>query len=42
MVHSDRILMWALGFAMLVIVLVVTLLFVEVTATPDKIAHLGR
>jgi hypothetical protein len=34
--------MWALGFAMLVIVLVVTLLFVEVPATPDKIAHLRR
>jgi hypothetical protein len=34
--------MWTLGLALMVIALVVTLLFVEVTATPEKIPYLER
>ena len=40
--HADRILTFALGFALLVVGLLVALLFVDVTAVAKKITPFGK
>ena len=42
MAHADRILIWALGFALLVISLVVALLFVDLAAAVYKNTPSGK